>query len=491
LFGDAPLTSKHEEYLDFLTTCDLSKLAKEPDILRGELEKVEEEMKNTVVTDYKSFIQASQCIHNLNTSAENLAKSLKALTASLAPLPNNCNNFSRSAIPLKLEREKNKLTLDKHEKMLELLKIPQLMEKRVKQGSYEEVLQLQQFAKQLEKKHGKIPIISSIGKDVDAQISIMRDMLHKNLRGNIKVHQCLENISYLRRLEIYSDTELRIIFLKSRDSWLYLQKSRLSPKNAFSYLNKLIDLTRDHLYEVITQYRIIFSDASPESNANEVGGKNESSILSSWVVHRVEEFVSELEKFLARVNEGSSIRNLMELSISISRVGVDISGFLPPIFETHVTRMFSGFLQTGTKYFSESIKTDAIISAAKARNPLLIERKESMAPNRILLEVPPLAVLTNSYLHALNELRQCGLITIRSRLAGILYNELEKVVENIASQKSISRSTRQQEFSQMAQVAAEHFVPYMEKCFNHIFQSSSTLLDTAPLLDKLGELFEK
>lgn len=89
----------------------------------------------------------------------------------------------------------------------------------------------------------------------------MRDLLHKNLKGNIKVHQCMENISYLRRLEVFSDTEFRIIFLKSRDSWLQSQRSRLSTKNAYSYLSKLIDLTRDHLYEVITQYKIIFSDS--------------------------------------------------------------------------------------------------------------------------------------------------------------------------------------------------------------------------------------
>ena len=61
-----------------------------------------------------------------------------------------------------MDRDKNKLVLDKYDKMLDLLKVPQLMEKRVKQGAYEEALQLQQFAKQLLKKHQGIPIIKSI-----------------------------------------------------------------------------------------------------------------------------------------------------------------------------------------------------------------------------------------------------------------------------------------------------------------------------------------
>lgn len=61
----------------------------------------------------------------------------------------------------------------------------------------------------------------------------------------------------------------------------------------------------------------------------------------------------------------------MDHSLSISRVGVDVSGFLPPIFEQHIQKMFSTFLTNATDVFSESIKSDTIVSAAKAHNPLL------------------------------------------------------------------------------------------------------------------------
>ena len=50
----------------------------------------------------------------------------------------------------------------KYDKMLELLKIPQLMEKRVKGADYEAALQLYQFINQLAKKHDKNQIILSI-----------------------------------------------------------------------------------------------------------------------------------------------------------------------------------------------------------------------------------------------------------------------------------------------------------------------------------------
>ena len=99
----------------------------------------------------------------------------------------------------------------------------------------------------------------------------------------------------------------------------------------------------------------------------------------------------------------------------------------------------------------------------------LVERRESFAPNRILLELPPLAVLTNSFLNAFNELRQCAIVTIRPQLAKAVYASLNEIVERIKAQKSTARSTRQADFTRLAQVCAEHFLPYIEKIFSHIF----------------------
>lgn len=105
LFGESSeLSDQDEKYLSYLTTCDLDKLSKEPEALRLELEKVEGEMKSTVVTDYRSFIQASQCINQLNSSMDDLANSLKNLSSFLSPLPKSCEQFSSSSIPLKNDR---------------------------------------------------------------------------------------------------------------------------------------------------------------------------------------------------------------------------------------------------------------------------------------------------------------------------------------------------------------------------------------------------
>jgi hypothetical protein len=49
-----------------------------------------------------------------------------------------------------------------HSSILEILEVPQLMEKCVKSEFYEDSLLLQQYTKQLAKKHSQIPVIQSV-----------------------------------------------------------------------------------------------------------------------------------------------------------------------------------------------------------------------------------------------------------------------------------------------------------------------------------------
>ena len=55
---------------------------------------------------------------------------------------------------------------------------------------------------------------------------------------------------------------LRLQFLRCREEWLGELIAELDPGSAYEYLKRLTDVHRLHMFDVVMQYRAIFSDES-------------------------------------------------------------------------------------------------------------------------------------------------------------------------------------------------------------------------------------
>ena len=56
--------------------------------------------------------------------------------------------------------------------------------------------------------------------------------------------------------------DLRLQFLQCREEWLAEVIQDLEEQNVYDYLKRLTDMHRLHLFDVVMQYRAIFSDDS-------------------------------------------------------------------------------------------------------------------------------------------------------------------------------------------------------------------------------------
>lgn len=74
-------------------------------------------------------------------------------------------------------------------------------------------------------------------------------------------------------------------------------------------------------------------------------GDHDGGLLFSWAEHRICLYLEALRRHLPRITEGGSLASVLEhcmfCGMSLARVGLDIRGMLPPIFEACVLGLFS------------------------------------------------------------------------------------------------------------------------------------------------------
>ncbi|KAK6640198.1 hypothetical protein RUM44_011884 [Polyplax serrata] len=462
-------------YVTQLNQFCLEKLTTEPEKLQEEKNELLNRTQELAFSNYKTFIQRAECLNQIYLKFKSVQENLSKISEELPQFNEGCQNLRNVASRIDIHRKLNHLVSFKSNELLKVLELPQLMEKSIKNGYFEEALELASYIKWLGKKHGHIPLVESIVSDSETLWQVMLNTLIAQLRTDLQLPKCLEIVGLIRRMEVFSDAELRLIFLQGRDTWFQNLLSSISVNDGNQYIFKMIELTRVHLFNIITQYRAIFSDEGNVVPSTIASNVNETDIFYSWLNQKISKFLAvfdnpEVMKSISSLD--SVIGQSMYFAHSFSRVGVDFRGLLAAKFIKIIEQNFEHAVWKANKKFKQDMDK-FVISKVSIEDKIktMMETKPEQPPMS-LIEFNPLAAYLNGILSAFNEIRTCAALATVDFVA----NQVQESLKFCAKVILTFHKIEQQTFEKMEKEKFKRFcggfqilVAYLQKCIHLVF----------------------
>lgn len=138
----------------------MDQLKKEDARLSDENKSIVEHTQDLAINNFKTFIQTSECSKQIFQEFKDTEQKLDCLIEKLPDLKQKFQNFINTSSEINTSRRLNSLTLKRNAQLLEILELPQLMDTCIREGRYEESLELASYVQRLGAKHGSIPVIN-------------------------------------------------------------------------------------------------------------------------------------------------------------------------------------------------------------------------------------------------------------------------------------------------------------------------------------------
>jgi len=148
-----------------------------------------------------------------------------------------------------------------------------------------------------------------------------------------------------------------------------------------------------HMFDIVMQYRAIFSGdggAGGAAVAGGGGGFSGAGILSDWAAVAVGRYMGVVRARLAEISEGAQLASVLEhcmyCGMSLSRVGCDFRGLLVPFFEVRAAEIFLQGVAEALSSFSQMVHAHQW-AAAPALCAALGEWGRTLVEGRAVLEL--------------------------------------------------------------------------------------------------------
>ncbi|GFP91388.1 conserved oligomeric golgi complex subunit 8 [Phtheirospermum japonicum] len=196
-----PLASAAQQpYVSELLSFTLDRLHKEPELLRVDSERYDGRCRRSQwAITVRSSRRRMRCLRsemrflqliNISSLCDvcELLNSIRAIEGSIAEIPkltSGCTEFVDSAENILEKRKMNQTVLANHSTLLDLLEIPQLTDTCVRNGNYDEALDLEAFVAKLTTMHPKIPVIQALAVEVRHTTQSLLSQLLQKLKSNL------------------------------------------------------------------------------------------------------------------------------------------------------------------------------------------------------------------------------------------------------------------------------------------------------------------
>ncbi|TFY55016.1 hypothetical protein EVJ58_g8514 [Rhodofomes roseus] len=429
-------------YLSHLTTLPLSELTSQPAELSSSSAQLTNALTTLCYTSYPTFLSIHSSTSALSSSLTAFSSSLDALISSLPSLESSAQSFAEDTRSIQKDRRKAALVLEHHDKLHDVLSLPTLLDSCVRNHTYNEALLLAQHAAGLAARFPENALVQSVKAECDARVQAMLGQLLRMLSEQAKLPALFRAVGFLRKMDVLDEPELALAFLTGRGVYLDgllktvevekkgVEGDKEREKEAYArYLKKYVDLWRECVYDVVTQYTTIFLERAPSTSR--AAPTQLHMLLTTFTGLHLQRLLALLRETLPHIPDPSLLTSLLTqltyCANSFARVGMDFKGLLAPIFIDAVRMGVQNELEGAADGWCDALKPSTsykfktaskrpsrfIVAAAAALSPPLptdtqLQALSSGPPNvppPILVSYPPLATYTNAILTALNGLR--------------------------------------------------------------------------------------
>ena len=276
----------------------------------------------------------------------------------------------------------------------------------------------------------------------------------------------------------------------------------------YHYISKTVDENRVHLFDIITQYKALFSDddltVSLQQNSNgyllnsQQKDLSESKLFNCWILDKITRFLNTLKEVLKNINNqnngignrlDSVLSQAMYFGLAFSRVGLDFRVLIIEVFEMAAYDQMKDGISAATNKFEEylhrfslsdfvSTSTDSNAPNDQNSSVLMINanKKTSLNPPIKLIEFQPLAIYLNHLLQCFNDFRLCAPVNLFAKIKQLLQGSLCRVSVIISvylkSEQNIFDDNEKELIKKFLRIYAYELVPYVEKCYSVLFPIS-------------------